>query len=119
MKRARRALVRLVVVLWCGAALAACRDSGLPGKNLPLDQARHREFRYPAYQRSPENTPIPLAGAYWMSGPPVESIPDRLLSPAGSASGQTLYALRGRQAPHSRLYARVSDGRWRPYVRLN
>jgi hypothetical protein len=119
MKRARRALLKMAVVVGCGATLAGCRDSGLPGKNLPLQQARHREFRYPAYQRSPENVPVAAVGYHWIPGPPPETIPERLLTPVGAAGGQTLYAPRGQQAPHSRLYARASDGRWRPYVRLN
>jgi hypothetical protein len=119
MKRVRRTALRLGVVALCGAALAACRDSGLPGKNLPRQEARHREFRYPAYQPTADNAPIALAGRHWIGALPVESIPDRLLVPVGSAGGQTLYAPRGRQAPYSRLYARVGDGRWRPFVRLN
>jgi hypothetical protein len=119
LKRARRAALGLAVVAWFGTSLAACRDSGLPGTNTPRQQARQREFRYPAYQRSAENTPIAVAGQYWMAGPPIESIPDRLLSPVGAAGAQTLYALRGRQTPYSRLYAPAGEGRWRPYVPLN
>jgi hypothetical protein len=118
MKRARRAALRVAVVALFGISHPACRDSGLPGKNLPYEQARHREFRYPAYEPADSATPIALAGRYWVGALPVESIPDRLLVPVGSAGGQTLFAPRGRQSPYSRLYARVSEGRWRPYVRL-
>lgn len=118
MKRARRAALRVVVAALFGASHAACRDSGLPGRNTPREQARQREFRYPAYQPTADHTPISVAGRLWIGALPIESIPDRLLVPVGSAGGQTLYAPRGRQSPYSRLYARAGDGRWRPYVLL-
>jgi hypothetical protein len=122
MKRARRGAVRMAAVaavMLCGASLGACRDSGLPGKNLPRQEARNRQSRYPAYQPAPDHSPVVVAGRQWLGALPIESIPDRMLVPVGSANGQTLYAQRGRQAPYSRIYSRVSEGRWRPYVRLD
>jgi hypothetical protein len=120
MKQVRYIGARMAVVLVCAAGAAACRDSGLPGKNTPRQEARHREFRYPAYQPAADHEPIALAGHLWIGALPVESIPDRLLVAVASAgAGQTLYAQRGRTAPYGRLYARVSEGRWRPYVPLN
>jgi hypothetical protein len=119
MMRVRRAATRVAVVVLCGAGHAGCRDSGLAGKNLPREDARHRESRYPAYQPAADHTPIALAGRHWVGTLPIESLPDRLLVPVGSGNGETLYAPRGRQTPYSRLYARVGEGRWRPYVRLD
>lgn len=103
----------------CVLVLSACHEGGLPDRNLPLQQARHREFRYPAYQPTANNVPVALAGRHWMPSLPVETIPDRMLVPVGAAEGTQLYALRGARAPYSRLYAPVSDGRWAPYLRLN
>ena len=78
MSRARRALLQLALVAGCGTILGGCRDSGLPGKNLPLQEARHREFRYPSYQRTPESVPVAAVGYHWIPGPPPETIPERL-----------------------------------------
>jgi hypothetical protein len=99
--------------------LAACQDVGLPDRNLPLQEARHRQYGYPTYQPAAEQEQIAAAGRHWMASLPVERIPDRLLVPVGNTNGTPLYALRGSDAPHSRLYARAGDGRWRPFLRLN
>jgi hypothetical protein len=117
MKRVRgvRALVAAVAVL----SLGACRDSGLPDRNLPLQEARHREFRYPAYQPTAGNTPVALAGRQWMRQLPLETIAQDMMVPVGDADGTMLYAVRGARAPYSRLYAPVGEDRWAPYLRLN
>jgi hypothetical protein len=119
MKRGSGAARLGLLAAVCIATLTACHEGGLPDRNLPLQEARHREFRYPAYQPVANNPQIALAGRHWARSLPVESIPDRLLVPVGSADGTPLYALRGARAPYSRLYSPVGDGRWVPYLRLN
>ncbi len=112
-------LVRgLTVAMLCGIGLGACRDNGLPNRNLPLAEARHKTFRYLAYQPTTTNRPVALAGSLWIGSLPIESIPDRMLEQAGNAEGTVLYALKGRRAPYSRLYSPVGGGRWRPFLRL-
>ena len=118
MRRSGDLVRALVVSAVCVLGLSGCKDNGLPDKNLPLEEARHRTFRYLAYQPNAANVPVAVAGQQWIGGLPVESIPDRLLVPVGIVEGTALYALRGRSAPYARLYSPVGEGRWRPFVRL-
>ena len=109
----------VALVALCVLGLGACRDSGLPGKNLPLQEARMKEFRYPAYQATADQTPVGVAGRHYIGSLPIENIPDRLMVQIADAEGGMFYTMRGRTAPYSRLYARVGPDRWRPYTRLN
>jgi hypothetical protein len=118
--KARRSTARLMLLAALATAgLAACRDSGLPDRNLPLEEARHREYGYVVYERTPDSRPVVAAGRHWLRSQQVETIPDHLLVPVAAYEGTQLYATRGARAPYSRLYARVGDGRWNPYLRLN
>lgn len=119
MKRSRTAFRLGWVALSCVVGLTACRDNGLRDRNLPLEEARHREFGYPVYQPATNNPALAMGGRHWIRALPIETVPAHLLSPVGNADGTPLYALRGASAPYSRLYAPVSEGRWLPYVRLN
>ncbi|HEX6308186.1 MAG TPA: hypothetical protein VFZ69_08370 [Longimicrobiales bacterium] len=113
-------VIRLgVVVLGCAVLSAGCRDNGLADRNLPLDEARTREFQYPVYEPTPDHAPVALAGRHWIRATREETIPQRLLVQVGDAAGTPLYALRSERAPFSRLYAPVSQNRWAPYLRLN
>ena len=118
MRRSVDLVQALVVSAMCVLGLSACKDNGLPDKNLPLEEARYRTSSYPAYQPNAANTQVTVAGQQWIGSLPVESIPDRLLVPLGMVEGTALYALRGRSAPYARLYSPVGEGRWRPFVRL-
>jgi hypothetical protein len=115
----RRAARPLFVAVACAVALTACRDSGLPDRNLPLRDAMHREHRYPAYQPTADNAPVAAAGRHWIGSLPVETIPQRMLVPVAGGEGAQLYALRDQQAPYSRLYRPVGPDRWQPFLRLN
>jgi hypothetical protein len=115
----RGAARRVILAAACVAGLAACRDSGLPDRNLPLPEARHRQYSFVAYQPTANNPPIALAGRHWLRSLPVETIPAARLVPVGVAEGTQLYALRGARAPYSRLYAPVGEDRCAPYLRLN
>jgi hypothetical protein len=107
------------VVLATVIVIAGCRDNGLPDRNLPLEEARHRTYGYPAYENLTDHPQVAVAGRHWMPGLPVERIPDRMLVPVGGDGTTQLYALRGAEAPYSRLYARAGAGEWRPFLRLN
>lgn len=110
-----------LVVLVGGLGLSACRDNGLrPEMNRPLDQAVNAETAgYRVYDPSPENRPISIEGRAYIGSASVERIPPRMMEPAGTVDGVTLYRLRGSEAPHPRLYADAGNGEWRPYLRLN
>lgn len=114
-----RAAARLAVALLCATTLTACRDNGLPDRNLPLDEARHRELRYPVYESSRAVAPVALGGRHWVPAAPAESVPARMLVQVGNAEGTLLFARRGEAAPYARLYAPVGTDRWLPYVRIN
>jgi hypothetical protein len=117
MKAGARACVTTAL---CVVGLAGCRDNGLPDKNLPVEEARHRYIQpYLSYQAMAATTPVAIGGREWMPSLPVETIPARMLQPVGSAEGTTLFALRGDEAPYSSLYASEGGDRWRPYLRIN
>jgi hypothetical protein len=103
----------------CVVVTSACHEGGLPDRNLPLQEARHREYGYVVYQPVANNPQLALAGRHWMRSLPVETIPQSLMVPVGSAEGVALHAVRGRGAPYSRLYEQVGPDRWVPYLRVN
>jgi hypothetical protein len=109
----------VVVVLAMAAGLTACRDSGLPDRNLPLQEARHRQYTYPAYQPLANNAPVAAAGRHWLRSSAVETIPAGVLVPVAAVDGTQLYAVRNARTPHDRLYARLGEDRWAPYLRIN
>jgi hypothetical protein len=110
---ARAALVTMALV-----GLSACKDSGLPDRNLPIQEARQREYGYPVYERAPDATAVAAAGRNWIRSAAVESIPAGLLVPVEGADVQ-LYAVRGATAPYDRLYAPAGPDLWAPYLRLD
>jgi hypothetical protein len=114
-----RGSTRLMMLVLLGVALTACKDSGLPDRNVPLQEARHRQYSYPTYQPLANNAPVAAAGRHWVRSAAVEEIPAGVLVPVASVDGTQLYAVRGAQAPYSRLYAPVGTNRWAPYLRLN
>jgi hypothetical protein len=119
MRRKGAALRVWLVTIACAAALSACRDVGLPDRNLPLEEAQNRELSYQVYEPSASRPALAMGGRHWIRSLPVEAVPSHLLVPIGTAGGTTLYALRGAEAPYSRLYSPVAGGRWAPYLRLN
>jgi hypothetical protein len=119
MRRRGAALRVCLVALVSAAAVSACRDNGLPDRNLPLDQAQQRQFGYTVYQPSTDTPALAMGGRHWIRSLPVETIPAHVLVPVGSADGTQLYARRGEEAPYSRLWEQVAPDRWAPYLRLN
>lgn len=118
--RGRRRAGRFWIIALAGVAgLAGCRDNGLPDRNLPLQEARHRTYGYPVYENTADHRQIVLAGRHWMPSLPIERIPDRLLVPVGGDAQTQLFAVRGSAQPYSRLYARAGAGQWQPFLRLN
>jgi hypothetical protein len=114
----------LTVILATG-----CVDSGLPGKNLPLEEARHREWRYPLYQAAVQPSGLPdlihFDGSTWAlqsHGWPEMGIATTLtrdpsmleVVSGGSAAFQ---ALRWDEAPYDRLFLRAPSG-LREYERV-
>ena len=109
--------------------LTACQDVGLPDRNLPLEDAKHRapaalvaavhgtgtdslmarEATEQPVAREGElgaerKRPVAIAGrAYIVSGRAHE-VPRDMLRPVGSYQGRPLYALSWDQQPFDRLY---------------
>jgi hypothetical protein len=119
MRRRGPALRVWLVALACVAGLSACRDNGLRDRNLPLDQAQNREYGYPVYEPSTDTPALAMGGRHWIRSQAVQTIPGHVLVPVGTAEDTQLFARRGDEAPYSLLYARISQDRWAPYLRLN
>ena len=108
----RRGVMRLAVLGSAAALLGACKDSGLPGKNLPEAQARTMEFRYAVYQPLPESEALyQVDGRRWQLTGGVETVPENMLQQVGAAGGVSLQALAWDKAPYDRLYTARQDGR--------
>jgi hypothetical protein len=109
-----------LAVVVCVAGLTACKDSGLPDRNLPLEEARNRVFPFPAYEPLASNPPVAAGGRHWVRSAAAETIPANRLEPVASAGGTQLYAVRGSRAPYSRLYAPAGQqNRWYPFLPIN
>lgn len=108
-----------LVAIACAAGLSACRDNGLPDRNLPLEEAQNRAYGYPVYQPSTATAAVAMGGRHWIRSQTVETIARHVLQPVGVAEGTQLFAVRGEQAPYSRLYSPVAQDRWALYLRLN
>ncbi|NLG63356.1 MAG: hypothetical protein GX539_14055 [Candidatus Cloacimonetes bacterium] len=107
----------------------ACVDSGLPGKNLPLDVARFREWSYPLYEAAvtPSGLPdlVSFDDATWAlqaatrTEAGLESALERnpqFLRPVSGGEAQFL-ALTWDQSPYNRLFLRAPSG-LRTYERV-
>jgi hypothetical protein len=103
-----------------GFALAAgCVDSGLPDRNLPLEEAEHRPFRYQVYDVRPEAEAIVHHDdSDWAVAGAAERIPASALVPAGAGGSQALFSLASDAAPFDRLYME-SEGGWIPLARIH
>jgi hypothetical protein len=109
-----------VVLLAC-TGLVACRDSGLPDRNLPRAEAEQRAYGYPVYQ--------PLGAALteiwelndrrWQLSAHVETIAATALTSVANANGTAMYALNWDQPPYDRLFTPVGENRWRLVVPID
>ncbi len=108
---------------------SACVDSGLPGKNLPLEVARFREWSYPPYQPAVQPSGLPdlvsFDGGTWalQDAPHVESglvsalqRDPTLMRPVSGGTPQFL-ALTWDEAPFDRLFLQAPSG-LRTYERV-
>ncbi|HUF51855.1 MAG TPA: hypothetical protein VMN60_13595 [Longimicrobiales bacterium] len=100
-------------------SLTACRDNALPDRNLPVQEARHRTYGYPVYERAGTAPEFTVGGRHWLASLPLQTIPPHLLVSVGGSEGTAVYALRGETAPYSALYLSAGGNRWRPLVRIN
>jgi hypothetical protein len=102
-------------------ALAGCKDSGLPGMNLPLQVAEHKPTPYVLYTpaaASGQRQVLEMDGEHWLLTSAEEAIPDALLGPAGAAGEGEPRALAWDSPPYDRLYQRTPEGRYRSLVRI-
>jgi len=103
-----RPLATAVAVL----ALAGCKDSGLPGMNLPLQVAEHKPTLYPLYaypQGQVQLDAAEVAGRDWLLVRVEERIPDAMVVAVGGAEH---FVLAWDTEPYDRVYERVAPGRY-------
>lgn len=120
---------RLGAVALLAVTGSGCVDSGLPGKNLPLDVARHREWSYPLYQEAVQPSGLPdlvsFDGSTWalQAAPFAEAgiesalTRDPQLLRAVSTGSASFQALRWDEPPYDRLYLQAPSG-MRTYERV-
>lgn len=90
-------------------AAVGCVDSGLPGKNLPLEEARVKPPVYETYDSGHPMAPIHFGDHDWMAAGHAVNIADRLLAPVAGA-GDNVFVLATDNEPYSRLYVRTDHG---------
>lgn len=88
----------------------ACRDSGLPGMNLPLEEAQAKPPPYVLYDAAGNVAPVRFADRDWRTAGPVERINEQLLVRVTVDAGRDVFALATDPEPHSRLYVRSAQG---------
>jgi hypothetical protein len=98
--------------------LAGCRDSGLPGENLPLEEARTKPFRYSTYDAHADLPSAEVDGRTWRAAGPAEPIPAVLLAPVEAGAGKEMFALTTDPAPYTRLYLKTGD-MYTPYAMVD
>lgn len=96
-------------VLLVGLTAAACVDSGLPGKNLPLEDARTKAPVYETYDAAHRAGPVHYDDLDWLAAGPPQHIASSLLTAVPEA-GVDVFVLAGESGPHARLYLRTEDG---------
>ncbi|HEX6590247.1 MAG TPA: hypothetical protein VF039_14670 [Longimicrobiales bacterium] len=133
--RARATLFATIAVV----AVAGCKDSGLPDRNLPIDEAAHRapdalvqavhpETRAGAEGAAAMPTDEAHAGAATQSraitigeqtflpaGMPMDVDP-ALLTQVGAGGGMSFHAVRGDEAPYDRVFMTHPGGRYITYM---
>ncbi|MEX0892280.1 MAG: hypothetical protein WEB88_08925 [Gemmatimonadota bacterium] len=112
-----RPLATAVAVL----ALAGCKDSGLPGMNLPLQVAEHKPTPYPLYaypQGQLQLDAAEVAGRDWLLVRVEERIPDAMLVAVGGVNGAQHYVLAWDMEPYDRVYEQVAPGRYTQRVQI-
>jgi hypothetical protein len=95
--------------LLAGLIAAGCVDSGLPGENLPLEEARMKAPVYQTYDAEHRAGPVHYDGLDWLAAGPPQPISTSLLTAVPDA-GAGVFVLANRSAPHARLYLRTENG---------
>lgn len=111
--------MQIIAVILAATGMAACKDSGLPGRNTPIDEAMRAEWRYPLYQPADAAAgPIQLDGQRWVASQAAVEIPPHLLRPVATSEQGQLHALIWDQQPYTRLYLAAPGGEWTPVDRI-
>lgn len=96
------------VAILAGLAAVGCVDSGLPGENLPFEEARTKAPVYDLYDEG-HTGPVHYDGLDWLVAGPAVRIGEALLSPV-PAAGTDVFALALDTGDHARLYLRTEAG---------
>jgi hypothetical protein len=97
------------LAILAGLVAGGCVDSGLPGENLPLEDARTRPLVYDLYDEGQHVGPVHYDDRDWLVAGPAIMIGDALLSPV-PAAGADVFALASDTGDHARLYIRTVAG---------
>lgn len=101
------------IALSAALVLAGCKDSGLPGKNLPHEEAKHVAFRYPVYENSAASADlIEVAGRKWQVTHEMLRVPSSMLVPVEATGDVSVFALETDGAPYDRLYTTGTNGHY-------
>jgi hypothetical protein len=108
-----------MVTAMAGAiGLGGCVDSGLPGKNLPLEEARVKPFRYSVYDATGNLPAAEVNGQTWRAVGPPEPVAAALLVPVVATGAHDVFALATDRLPYDRLYVRTGT-MYSPYARVD
>ena len=102
-----RTMIGVAAVL--AAAVAGCKDSGLPGRNTELAVADTAGWSYPAYEAGSTHA-VRVWDQDWMVAAPAIRIPADLLVEVARAGQREVFALATDTEPYSRLYLREAEG---------
>ena len=117
-------------------ALAGCKDSGLPDRNLPIDEAQHRapdalvQAVHPESRPEAEGAeahagmsmatrPITIGGQTFAASGTPASMDAAGLTQVGSVGGMGFFAARGDDAPYDRLYMAHGEQGYVTYVPMH
>ncbi len=102
---------RWTVLAVAGLLMGACKDSGLPGKNVPLAQAEQAEWRYAAYEKTAAASKVLSLGdqSFQFTGA-TEHVPERMLKSVATVEGAAMYSLKSDEAPYDRLFTAAQGG---------
>lgn len=109
---------RVIAITLAAVGLAACKDSGLPGRNTPIAEAAAAEWRYPLYQPVDAAATFELDGQRWIPRHTTLVIPQHMLRPVAATGRGQVHALVWDRQPYTRLFLAAPGGEWTPVERI-
>ena len=130
-----RARISLLATTAAIVGLAACKDSGLPDRNLPFDEAAHRAPDALVQAVHPETRPdagtdahggmstatrpIAIGEQTFVAAGQPSNMDAAALTRVGGVGGMSFFAATGDDAPYDRLYMAHGDQGYITYMPLH